>query len=316
MVDWGKAGEVAKTTTKDTGVVSDAVIEDMIKKDKLKPRTGLNLICGIFGEEDTGKSGVLISYLVKKAEITKKDAFIIDIDGSSKEVLNEFYPDCRNVYAFCPLKYMEDMSHPDYENTIRHIRAMIRYVMNNNDKFFAIAIDGLSTLSKYAEYIMRIEKCLTPDGTADARYWTNREKHVLETIQFARSIEGVDRYIIGHSEWLIPKELEEIDMNAYKREVMEKYPTDKASQLTALLRVPQMKRKLHQTIHQRIITKKRTLSDGTIRYTATIDKSKYNPAMITKEFELLTIKKGKKDWKGDNLELFEKMRSCDEEKQN
>lgn len=240
-----------------------------------KPTSCMN--CLVLGLDGTAKSGIVLSYIAK----LPKESVVIDLDGGDLPLKIKYHKDT-NILVWNPLqtKINNDGSGTveaviDYKGTMTAIRSMLVYVKENHEKFSAVVLDGLSTLMKHAEYQLRMEKNIKLDGDVSPKYWTSREKYFIETIEFMKSIPIIDKFYIGHDDFIIPKEIEELDMSKYRKDVKNKYPTDSKKQLGELLKIPMLKRKLNQTVHQRIICSKID-TDNAVYFVAKVDKSKYD----------------------------------------
>jgi len=256
-------------------------IEKMISEvTKIAATNEKELNCIVIGNDGTGKTGIVIDYL----ETLPKKSLVIDLDGSATKLIRVYHKSSYEkgkIIPLAPLKMEENAETQDvtinYVQTFAKLKAMIKYVVDRKENFSAIVLDGISDLLKYAENQMRLEKNINADGGVNYQYWKNRNQKFTETIEAMRHIPGIDKFYIGHEDFIISKE-------------------------SASVRV-----KMNQMMQQRIICRKKetALSGGgnLIEFIAKIDKSKYNIALEGKEVIFSSIKAGEYKW--DTSKIFE-----------
>ena len=273
MGDWGLQN-VPTTNNKEKKEI--AYTDDAIKKmiEQATEETHASCFnCLVIGNDGTGKSGIVLDYLSKKP----KKSLIIDLDGGNTPLINEYYKDNEKLIVLNPLevKMGEEDVEIDYKMTMAKIKALIKYVREHRVEYSGLVIDGLSTLLKHAEYQLRIEKNIAPDGGMQMRYWLNRSKVFIEILDFMKSIPVIDKFYIGHEDFMVKE-----DMAAVKS-------------------------KTNQMIHQRIICSKKQ-EMGKVSFIAKIDKSKYNLGMEGKEITFATVEGDKGTWNA--TKIFEKLK--------
>ena len=153
---------------------------------------------------------------------------IIDLDGGNLPIWKTYHKDNTNLIVFDPFEYTADKSDivPNYQKMIAKIKAVLMYVKNHHEDYSCVVLDGLSTLLKFCEYLMRLDKQIAPDGGVNLRYWLQRNKRFAEVIDYMKSIPNVDKFFIGHEDFIMKDEAAAV------------------------------KAKTNQMIHQRIICKK------------------------------------------------------------
>lgn len=261
--DWSIGNKsTEKKPDNDPNIYTDKMVEDLIKQAESDTHTSC-MVCLVIGNDGTGKSGIVLDYLSKKP----KKSLIIDLDGGNAPLINEHYKNNKKIIVINPLEVKigkEDIE-IDYKKTMTKIKALIKYVKEHRQDYSAIAIDGLSTLLKHAEYQLRLDKNITPDGGMQMRYWLNRSKVFIEILDFMKSIPAIDKFYIGHEDFMVKD-----DMAAVKS-------------------------KTNQMIHQRIICFKKE-DIGKISFVAKIDKSKYSLGMEGKEIEFASVDGKENKW--------------------
>jgi hypothetical protein len=279
--DWptGNDEDVTKTSSKESEskgkLFSDVEIKKMIDDAQNIAVEQPCFNCLILGTDGTGKSGIVMDYCSKQT----KNSVFIDVDGGDTPLKNSFFKDKKNIIVINPLEVEMTAKDViiDYPKTISKVKAIIKYVNDHSNEFSAIVLDGISTLLKYAEYTMRIDKNLTADGGVQLRYWINRAKTMTEIFEQMK-LTPIDKFYIGHEDLILQGT---------------KNPA---------IKDPAVKQKINQLIYQRIICKKTQSADGKLTtFTAIIDKSKYSLAKEGTETVFATVNNGKAVWDIKNL---------------
>lgn len=253
-------------------IFSDKDIEREIETaEKIQTKGFFNVF--VIGNDGTGKSGIVLDYV---GGLPKK-TLIIDLDGGNLPLKQMYHKDNKNIVILNPLK-MEataDDIEIDYKMTFAKIKAIIKYVNDHYDNYSAIVLDGISTLLRYAEYQMRLEKNIAADGGVQYGYWKNRNKRFIEVIEVMKNIPAIDKFYIGHEDFILT--------------------SDSAA----------VKNKMNQMMHQRILCIKTDDKAGKVTFTGKIDKSKYNLALEGKSYDFATVEniedKGKTTWNSKSI---------------
>lgn len=224
----------------------------------------------VYGKDGTGKTGIVQSYPLKDDE----KMVIVDLDGGNLPLLQEVNAaKKKNILVINPIEF-GDVEPIDYIRTVSNIHHAIRYVKDNyaKDNIRAFCIDGLSTLLKHAEYVMRIEKNLTPDQGVSMRYWVNRMKTFMEVMETAKAL-PIDVFFIAHEDFI---QIDKEELSAVKV-------------------------KTNQMAYQKIRCLREEVG-GEVKFTAIIDKSKFD---ITAEGERIEFARKKADktytWNGEKV---------------
>jgi len=278
MADWDFGSEGKKDSKEEDSEVifSDEDIGKLLEQTlKIQQESKSNSFnCLIVGADGSGKSGVVMDYISR----LPKKTVIIDLDGGNMPLYESYYKGKESANKIIIVQPMEIKPTAtdieiDYSRTLAKIKAIVKYVKTNYTEFGAIVLDGLSTLLKNAEYIMRIEKNIAPDGGVQLRYWINRAKTFTEIIEMMKSIPVIDKFYIAHEDFI----LKENDSS--------------------------VKQKMNQTVHQRIICKKNINLDK-VEFVAIIDKSKYNIKIEGKEYIFATVNTETKEFTWNAQEIF------------
>lgn len=277
MVDWddGDTGDDDEDSFKPAGAIKDAI-------EKAEEETELKLCMTILGQDDTAKTGIVMDYMHRN----EGRGIVLDLDGNAQPLKDAFYPDDSSIVVMQPQVFKDgDADHEvDYEETLERLQSLLNYVRKNQDEFDYVCLDGVSRLKKIAEYQMRIDKSITVEGKVNTQYWIKRGKLFRSVINLMKEVKHADRFYIGHDDMIIPREKAQKSSKEIKQEAEEAHPTDEGEQISEILDVPALVRKYHQSMVQRVITKKQVYDDGDeVVYKAVIDKSKYNAECLDDE---------------------------------
>lgn len=235
-----------------------------------KTKEDRSFCCLLYGLDGTGKSGIVQSYPLKNNE----KIVILDLDGGNYPLL-KYHPDkIDNIIVRNPLEVTED-GEIDYFKTIARIRVVVSWIKEHHgeENIKAVCIDGLSTLLKFSEYLMRVEKNIAPDGGVQLIYWIRRNKKFLETLDMIKGL-PLDVFYIGHDDFI----------------------QDKDSELSSV------KTKTNQMMYQKLRCI-REEKPGKVIYKAIVDKCKSDVMQEGREIIFCTVDKEKKtfEWKGTEV---------------
>jgi len=258
-IDFGL--EVPKPTEENNNEEPRINAKKLIEEAKIKQKESApTFVCFIIGKDGTGKTGIAMDYVAKLS----KKTIIIDLDAGNYPVYYKYHKDNEKI-TIVPVLEVDRDGNIDYRERIAKIKALIKEVKDNAGDYSAIILDGVSTLLKDCEYIMRVDKNLAPDGGVSMRYWIQRNKLFTEILDFMKSIPGVHKFYVGHEDFIMKEEAAAV------------------------------KAKTNQMIHQRIVCEK-IEKDGITTFKAKVDKSKFNLAMEGKEVEFAKVEADKSEW--------------------
>ena len=270
--------EVGKVEAKTSAVFTEDDIKGLLDgalKRQLSEHEVAGFNCLILGADGTGKSGIVLSYLAKKP----KKSVIIDLDRGVEPVYEAYHRgnDKLIIVPVLEMTRTEDDIILDYRKTLVKLKGIIKYVAKHHDEFSGICIDGISSLLKNAEYIMRIDKHIAPDGGVSMRYWIQRNKIFTEILEAVKNIKNIDRFYIGHEDFVMKEDAAAV------------------------------KAKTNQMIHQRIMCKK-VEDKNVVKFVAKIDKCKYNLSLEGTEYTFGTVNKETKETTWRATQVFKGLR--------
>ena len=153
--------------------------QEFNKEDKTKSSA---ICCVFYGHDGTAKSGVCMDCRTKDEVKNGKKVIILDLDGSASPLKMKYFKDDPNIKVFDPIELMPD-GNIDYISTYNKVLAFVRYIRENEEKLnlAAVVLDGLNTLLKTCEYVMRYENLkVDPDAQIHDRWqWAIRNRRYL-----------------------------------------------------------------------------------------------------------------------------------------
>jgi len=156
-------------------------------------------ICAaLIGYDGTGKTGVALDCWTEEAIKQGKRVVIIDLDQSAAPIINSYHND-KNIVLADPtiLDYAGDI---DYVSTHNKLMAIVGYLVTNQKEanLHAVIMDGLDTLLKIHEYVMRYLDLKTdPDTRVDSFDWGKRNRRYFTVIQLLKKMR-CEKYYTTH----------------------------------------------------------------------------------------------------------------------
>jgi len=293
--DWDSTSE--ETPNKEQDDDMDKAITNHLKKDlkekeilfsdddvekwaSITTKPSSKICCLVYGADGTGKTGIVYDFFTKEDVSQGKKLWVVDLDGGGLPLKESYHQDKgENLVVIDPMVTYETEkgTQIDYLKTFAKVRAIVRYVKHNweKNKIKAFVFDGLSTALSYAEQQMRLTKHIDVDGGVQLRYWLQRNKLFLETLEQIRSL-PIAKFFIAHENFIIG---------------------DKGQ-------VSSVVSKTNAMMVQKIQCK-RVVSPTEVKFTAVIDKSKYNVTAEGQQFEFCKVNKSDKSFKWETKEIFE-----------
>ena len=179
---WSKTKTQLKTESEDgkPKTFSSSDIEAEFNK-KEEPKSSA-VCCVFYGHDGTAKSGVCLDCRTQEETKAGKQVIILDLDGSAGPLKMKYFKDDPHIRVFDPIELQED-GNIDYVSTYNKLLAFVRYIRENEEKLnlAAVVLDGLNTLLKTCEYVMRYENLkVDPDAQIHDRWqWAMRNRRYL-----------------------------------------------------------------------------------------------------------------------------------------
>lgn len=176
-------------------------------------------ICmALYGHDGTCKSGICLDSRFADEIKAGKKVIVIDVDGSAGPLREKYYPNDENIRVIDPFMLLPD-GEIDYVSTYNKILAVVKYIYENEPtmNLATVALDGLDTLLKTCEYVMRYEdfKADPEVQIKDRWQWANRNRRYLVPIFMLRRLKcrkiftthykELKQYVAGqliHMDWV------------------------------------------------------------------------------------------------------------------
>lgn len=281
----GKEQEQAKLNETENNF-TDKEIKDYLEQKELVVS---NICMGIVGDDGTGKSGIALDVRTEQEIKDKKEIFVFDLDFGCAPIKLKYHNNDSNIKIYDPTEYVTDKNgiRIDYKRTMEKIKTICSYLIKNKEnypKVKTVIIDGVDRLLKIAEYQMKVEKHLQPDGRADYAYWNKRNIDYQQVMDLIKKLPWDKIYITHEKE--VDKEQEEL-----KDKIRPK--------ATRVKLKPAWEKKSSDMMYQ-IIETYREDSNDKVEYKAHIRKWKGKAELEGKDIVFCTVDKtnGNVNWKG------------------
>lgn len=245
-------------------------------------------ICAVFyGHDGTGKSGACLDCRTDEEKKAGKQVIVIDLDGSAGPLKVKYFKGDPTIKVIDPIEMLAD-GNIDYVSTYNKILAIIRYIRANEKELnlAAVVLDGLNTLLKTCEYVMRYENLkVDPDVQIKDRWqWAIRNRKYLVPVILIKRL---------HCKKLFTTHLKELKQYV-------------GGQLIHLDWVPDWEKSTPGIMFQRILMERKEV-DGNIVFEATIKKAKGALHLEGKQYKVAEVAGGKTEWygAGDLIAQFE-----------
>jgi hypothetical protein len=133
----------------------------------------------LYGHDGVCKSGACLDSRFEDEIKAGKKVIVIDIDGSCGPLKMKYYPNDDNIIIVDPFEIGDD-NEIDYVTTYNKLLAIVKEIYDNEADYnlACVALDGLDTLLKMCEYVMRYEDLkIDPQARLkDQWQWANRNR--------------------------------------------------------------------------------------------------------------------------------------------
>lgn len=248
-----------KIKNEDKKSLYDKVAEKLsVRADQIVPKEA-PIKALFYGGDGVGKSGTALELLDMINIEEGECVLMVDLEAGNLPSIAAYHQDRLKDLILWPdpVTYKE-IQRPDgtpeivvdYLETMSQIKAAALWAMKNKEKenIKAIVVDGLSTLLKFAEWQMKIDKNVDAGGGVAQRYWVIRNQAFIEMIQIYKTV-PLDTIFVGNINF-------EID------------PNDKD--------VSKIYRDVNDLVFQKVKFTVEETPDGLIQFWAKIEKSKQN----------------------------------------
>lgn len=243
-------------------------------------------ICAVFyGHDGTGKSGACLDCRTDAEVKAGKQVIVIDLDGSAGPLKMKYFKGDPTIKVIDPIEMMPD-GNIDYVSTYNKILAIIRYIRANEKELnlAAVVLDGLNTLLKTCEYVMRYENLkVDPDVQIKDRWqWAIRNRMYLVPVILIKRL---------HCKKLFTTHLKELKQYV-------------GGQLIHLDWVPDWEKSTPGIMFQRILMERKEVN-GSVVFESTIKKAKGALHLEGKKHKVAEVVGGETKWYGAGKLLAE-----------
>ena len=271
-MSWNNIGE-GKAVTKESELeIAKKKVQDRISK--LQARHRANLCTLIYGEAKTGKSGICLDCRTPEEIENGTIIMVLDFDNGSEPTWRTNWDSDPTIEILNPIVRDEE-GYPNLEETIRLAEAFIAIAKDriNEGKSVKFIFDGVDRWLRLCFLVMTEDKRSTQAKFLPV-LWGNRNKVYEDLMEKITDGLECDRFFITH--------MKEVYEGINNPTPTGKVPNLRSSTMDKMNEVVEISRK--------DIGKKS-------EYTARIQDSKRQPALINKEYKFLTVENGNVEWK-------------------
>lgn len=192
---------MAKLGQKEEPVAVKSALKDKLAT--LKETEYSSIVAGIYGEDDTAKTGIALELLTQNDIEENKVVYVFDFDQSAVPLKKEFWDNLQNIVIINPTVFHESGKHIGETNstaTINNTMEFLLAIKLEDPKTIAgIIIDGLDVVLKTCEFHMKEEelKIDFKDRPKQSDWWI-RDKKYNAIVNLAKSL-GVPAIFITHT---------------------------------------------------------------------------------------------------------------------
>jgi len=266
---------------------TDEDVKGWLDGGSVNRESGSTICMALYGDDGVGKSGVVLDCRNEEATEKGKRVIAIDLDGSCGPLKEKFWKNDDNIIVLDPTMLLPD-GNIDYVTTYNKVLAIVRYITQEQDtlNLQAVIVDGLDTLLKTCEYVMRYEDLkVDPDvQIKDQWQWSRRNRRYYTVVQLIKRLK-CDSFFTTHL-----KEVKDY----------------RSGKLATKGKVPGWHENTPGMMFQKVFLE-RTSSEGITTFTATIEKAKGALELEGKVYPVAEVSEGKTTWNGLK-ELFKDIR--------
>ena len=215
-----------------------------------------------------------------------KQIIIFDLDGSAGPIKSAYHKDIENIVIFDPF-ILTPKGEIDYVSTYNKVLAAVRYLIEEekNLNLHAVIFDGVDTLLKICEYVMRYEDLkLDPDTQIkDSWQWQRRNRRYHTVVMLLKKLRCI-KFFTTH---LKPK------MSWQKKGASE------TRELVATSFEPDWEKSTPGIMFQKVLLSRHHIAEtGEVLFEALIEKAKGALHLEGKTYTVARVFKGETEWMG------------------
>jgi len=278
---WSFAGN-AKEEMPEPQVFSNDQVEQWFKAGK---NTAASKVCAVlYGHDGVCKTGAAMDCYSEEDIKAGKQIIVFDLDGSAGPIKSKYHKDVDNIVVFDPF-VLTPKGEIDYVSTYNKILAATRYLTEKEREInlHAVIFDGLDTLLKICEYVMRYEDLKLDPNTQikDSWQWQRRNRRYQTVVLLLKKLKCM-KFFTTHL-----KEEKKWRSAGDKRElVTEGYHPDWEKGTPGMM-------------FQKILLERKSVPDeGMVVFEATMEKAKGALHLEGKTYTVACVKGGETEWYG------------------
>jgi len=243
-------------------------------------------ICAVFyGLDGTGKSGAAIDCRTPEEIKEGLKIYVMDFDDGCAPLKYKYYDNDENLILLDPTYIGED-NKPDYVATYDKSLAIIKYILEQEEagvKIKAVVLDGLDSLLKICEYVMKIEDLkINPQAQITQSFeWGKRNSKYYTILLLLKRLK-CHKFYITH-------------MKDLKKWTI--VPGSGDRELSTIGTKPNWQDQTPNMMFQKVLFTRED-SNGKVVLKARIEKCKTNISLEGKEVTIAEISKDKSQWNG------------------
>jgi len=243
-------------------------------------------ICAVFyGVDGTGKTGAAIDCRTPEEIKEGWKVYVIDFDDGCAPLKYKYYDNDENLILLDPTYIGED-NKPDYVATYDKTLAIIKYILEQEkagENIKAVVLDGLDSLLKTCEYVMKIEDLkIDPQAQITQSWeWGKRNSKYYTILLLLKRLKCYKFYITHMKDlkkWTI-------------------VPGSGERELSVVGSKPNWQDQTPNMMFQKVLFTRED-SNGKVILKAKVEKCKTNISLEGKEVVIAEITKDKAKWYG------------------
>lgn len=237
------------------------------------------ICCVLYGDDGVGKSGVALDSRTKEDIENGRKVVVIDLDNSSGPLKTRYFPNDENIVILDPVE-LDMKGGIDYVSSYNKVLAIVKYLIENEKELnlASVCLDGLDSLLKMCEYVMRYEDLkIDPDAQIkDSWQWARRNRRYLTVVLLLKRLQ-CNRFFTTHLK----------DRMQWQ-----------GKQLTVVARNPDWERSTPGIMFQKIALSRQEAEDGRIELNAKVEKAKGALHLEGKTYNVATVSGSGTKWNG------------------
>ena len=263
---------------------SDGQVKEWLEKNNSSDHSSICMV--LYGHDGVCKTGVALDCYDKDEEGSPlepdKKIVVFDLDGSAGPIADGYHYMHPNMIVRDPTVLMEN-GEIDYVSSYNKCLALMKYLLTHEKELnlHAVVFDGLDTLLKWCEYVMRYEDLkMDPDTQIkDSWQWSRRNRRYLTIVLNLKRLH-CEKYFTTHF-----------------KEQKEWASEGKSKVLRTKSVTPDWEKSTPGIMFQKVLLERKDVQ-GEVLFEAKVEKSKGKLALEGASYTVATVKGEKETWNG------------------